>query len=63
MKKYDYLKVLQGRYAHGWEDLCAAEDTVAGRKEIKGNLKDYRNNEGGEYRVISRREKVQNGVS
>lgn len=56
INKYSYLYVLQGSYEHGWEDLCAAVRTPAGRKEIRGNLKDYRQNEGGRYRIISRRE-------
>jgi len=54
--KYSYLRVLQGNYGvHGWEDLCAADDTPEGRKEIRENLKDYRQNEGGCYRIVSRR--------
>lgn len=55
-RKYSYLRVLQGSYGQGWEDLCAAVDTVAGRKEIQGNLRDYQRNEGGRYRTIRRRE-------
>ena len=38
--KYRYLYVLQGHYGYGWEDLTASEDY----KEIKQNLKDYREN-------------------
>jgi len=53
MKKYSYLTILQGKYACGWEDLCASES----RKEILADRKDYRENEGGEYRIIRRREK------
>jgi hypothetical protein len=56
--KYDYLHVLQGHYGCGWEDLTAAEQTREGRKEIRDNLKDYRENEGGRYRIIKRRELV-----
>lgn len=57
INKYNYLRVLQGNYgAHGWEDLTAADDTPVGRKEVRDNLKDYRSNEGGHYRIISRRE-------
>lgn len=52
MNKYTYLFVLQGRYGFGWEDLTAATT----RKEIRGYLRDYRVNEGGEYRIIQRRE-------
>ena len=50
--KYRYLVVLQGNYGYGWEDLTASED----RKEIKQDLKDYRENEGCTYRIINRRE-------
>jgi hypothetical protein len=57
--KYDYLYVLQGHYGHGWEDLTAAEQTREGCKEIRANLKDYRENEGGVYRIIKRRELLQ----
>ncbi len=54
--KYDYLYVLQGQYGHGWEDLSAAEQTAAGLREIRSDRKSYRENEGGAYRIISRRE-------
>ncbi len=51
--KYTYLHVLQGRYGHhGWEDLCASESY----REVRQNLKEYRENEGGNYRIIERRE-------
>jgi hypothetical protein len=50
--KYVYLFVLQGDYGHGWEDLTAEET----RKEIRARMKDYRENEGGTYRIIQRRE-------
>ncbi len=45
--------VLQGNYGHGhgWEDLCAEEF----RTEINERLKEYRENEGGTYRVVTRR--------
>ena len=50
--KYTYLTVLQGNYGYGWEDLTASENYA----EVKRNLKDYRFNEGGTYRIIKRRE-------
>lgn len=58
INKYDYLVVLQGDYGygHGWEDLCAAGDTAAGWREIRANRREYRENEGGSYRIIQRRE-------
>jgi hypothetical protein len=45
--------ILQGNYGYGqgWEDLCA-EDT---RKEARQRLKEYQENEGGNYRIICRR--------
>ena len=46
--------VLQGNYGQGWEDLTA-EDT---KKEIRQRLKEYQENEGGNYRLIVRREKI-----
>lgn len=55
--KYLYLVVLQGHYGyHGWEDLCAADDTGAGWREIRANRREYRENEGGAYRIVQRRE-------
>ena len=50
--KYIYLNVLQGYYSYGWEDLTASENY----REVKQDLKDYRINEGGIYRIIQRRE-------
>lgn len=51
--KYIYLYVLQGYYTgYGWEDLTASEDY----KEIRTDLKAYRENEHGQYRIIQRRE-------
>lgn len=52
--KYTYLHVLQGNYGygHGWEDLTTSED----RSEVKQDLKAYKENEGGRYRIIHRRE-------
>lgn len=52
MNKYTYFWVLQGYYAHGWEDLCAEES----HKEIRQRRKEYRENEGGEFRIVQRRE-------
>lgn len=50
--KYTYLWVLQGSYGHGWEDLTASEKWL----EVRQNLKEYRENEGGAYRIVHRRE-------
>lgn len=54
--KYSYLYVLQGFYSMGWEDLCAADQTREGKKEMRDNRRDYETNEGGCYRIIKRRE-------
>ena len=51
MNKFEYLFVLQGYYAFGWEDLTT-EDTL---REAKEQMRTYRENEGGTYRVIQRR--------
>jgi len=51
VRKTEDEYVLQGRYGHGWEDLTA-ETT---RKEIKQRLREYQENEGGEYRIVHRR--------
>ena len=51
--KYTYLHVLQGHYgSHGWEDLCSSESY----REVHTDLVHYRLNEGGNYRIIKRRE-------
>lgn len=52
MNKYTYLWVLQGCYGFGWEDLTCEELFT----EIRARLKEYRENEGGRYRIINRRE-------
>lgn len=60
--KYEYLYVLQGNYGygHGWEDLTAEEINSKtpwiARKAIRQTKKEYVENEGGNYRIIKRRE-------
>ena len=57
--KYEYLKVIQKDYGFGFEDLTAYVVNSQGygsRKEILADLKAYRENEGGFFRVIFRRE-------
>ena len=49
--KYEYLYVLQGFYAQGWEDLTASTR----RSEVNADKRAYRENEGGAYRIIQRR--------
>ena len=52
--KYLYLYVLQGNYGygHGFEDLTASNNYW----EVLQNLREYKANEGGCYRIIQRRE-------
>jgi len=50
--KYEYLYILQGDYGQGWEDLTASME----RAGVAANLREYRDNEGGAYRIIQRRE-------
>lgn len=50
--KYTYLHVLQGSYGFGWEDLTASESY----REAYLDKKAYMENEGGNYRIIKRRE-------
>ena len=52
MNKYNYLWVVQGYYQR-WEDLTASEVYI----EAKLDLKAYRDNEPGIFRIIQRREK------
>jgi len=54
--KYSYFYVLQGYYSMGWEDLSAETQNWQGSKAIKQTRKEYRENEGGTYRIIKRRE-------
>lgn len=56
------VKVLQGNYGYGWDDLVEYEiddfngDLLAMNKEIRQDLKDYRENEtNASHRVITRR--------
>lgn len=57
MRKFDYLYVLQGDYGHGWEDLTAEDKSAPGAlRRIKASRREYRENEGGTYRIVSRRE-------
>jgi len=56
--KYEYLKVVQGYYGCGWEDVTAETDP----REARARLREYRDNEP-EYphRLISRRVKRTEG--
>ena len=52
INKFLYLYVLQGHYLFGWEDLTESEN----RAEVRANLKEYRENAAGDYRIIKRTE-------
>lgn len=61
--KYTYYKVIQGNYGQGWNDEDFHLTDSAGsfksgfdRQRFKDNLKAYRENGGGVYRVIKRKE-------
>jgi hypothetical protein len=52
MNKFLYLKVVQGNYGHGWEDLCMS----ASLKEAYHDLNEYLNRGyTGGFRIINRR--------
>lgn len=50
--RYVTVYYVQGHYGEGWEDLCGSID----RKEARADLRDYRENAPGAYRLITRRE-------
>lgn len=52
MKKYNYLKVIQGNYGQGWEDLSE----YGQGEDHKADLKEYKISDNYPKRVISRRE-------
>ena len=60
MNKYTYYKIIQGNYGYGWddEDFHETDSTFfpLDYKTYKHNLKAYRENGGGSYKVINRRE-------
>lgn len=51
--KYSYVKVIQGNYGYGWEDVC--EYNKQEFSTVKNDLKEYRASNTGSYRVIDRR--------
>lgn len=55
--KFNYLYVLQGYYAGAWYDLTATDKKAPNAwRDIKNDLKAYRENERGAFRIIERRE-------
>ena len=51
--KYKYVKIIQGRFGYGWEDV--SEYDKADFSIVKNDLKEYRLSNTGAYRVINRR--------
>ena len=51
--KYSYVKVIQGNFGYGWEDVC--EYNKQEFTTVKNDLKEYRLSNTGAYRVIDRR--------
>ena len=51
--KYNYVKVIQGNYGYGWEDVSAYDKQDLSL--VKNDLKEYRLSNIGAYRVIDRR--------
>lgn len=51
--KYSYVKVIQGNFGYGWEDV--SEYDKSEYPQVKHDLKEYRLSNIGAYRVINRR--------
>ena len=51
--KYNYVKVIQGNFGYGWEDV--SEYDKQDLSLVKNDLKEYRLSNIGAYRVIDRR--------
>jgi hypothetical protein len=52
VNKYIYLYIVQGNYGYGWDDEAASEN----EREAINDLRAYRRNGPGSYRMIRRRE-------
>lgn len=53
MAKTREVKVIQGNYGYGWDDLCEYEKHEYG--ELKADFKAYEENEAYPHRIITRR--------
>ena len=51
--KYSYVKVIQGYFGYGWEDV--SEYDKQDFSTVKNDLKEYRLSNTGAYRLIDRR--------
>lgn len=55
VNKFCYLLIIQGCYG-AWEDLHAENKAITGyRGRARGIMRDYVKNEGGIYRIITRK--------
>lgn len=56
INKFCYLVIVQSFVAGAWEDLHAENKAITGyRGRARGIMRDYVKNEGGIYRIISRK--------
>ena len=53
VNKYSYVKVIQGNFGYGWEDVSLYDKQDFSL--VKNDLKEYRLSNTGTYRVIDRR--------
>ena len=53
VNKYSYVKVIQGNFGYGWEDVSLYDKQDFSL--VKNDLKEYRLSNTGAYRVINRR--------
>ena len=53
VNKYSYVKVIQGNFGYGWEDVSIYDKQDFSL--VKNDLKEYRLSNTGAYRVINRR--------
>ena len=51
--KYSYVKVIQGNFGYGWEDVSEYDKQAFAA--VKNDLKEYRLSSTGTYRLIDRR--------
>lgn len=54
-RKTEDVWTLQGNYGQGWEDLTSEKS----RKEILARKREYEQNEGGNYKIVMKRERIQ----
>ena len=61
--KWEYERIIQGNFGHGWEDVSCYEATSDGNATdcnlVRDDLSEYRRSGIGLYRVISRRSRIE----